>query len=210
VITISDYMLEEKNKVSSGTVTMVLLEITIPGSAIPARICSNNEDITWRSETWQAFPFQFDEIGESSKGEIPRVDISISNVNQVMENYIQAYDTYTKINGYTAIMVSIFVVNSGYLADTNPEVEYLFELQDARSGPQWAVFTLSAPSPYNQRYPLQRMMKNHCQVRKFKDVECGYVGVATVCDRTLATCRTFNNSGRFRACPGAGNTVLRI
>ena len=55
-MTVSAYMIEEKNKVSSPTVTMVMLEITIPGADDLVRITSNNEDVTWRSYTWTAIP----------------------------------------------------------------------------------------------------------------------------------------------------------
>ena len=209
-MTVSAYMIEEKNKVASSTITMVLLEITIPGAAELVRVADNNEDVTWRSYTWTAVPLQWEEIVESSKGEIPRVDFSISNANRMMEAYVQAYDLYTKINGYSAIEVSIYVVNSGNLTSTLPEVEYLFELKDMRSTAQWITFTLGANNPYNQRFPLDRIMKNHGRVIKFKDVTCGYTGSGTICDRSLTQCRIYGNSKRYCGFPGAGNTALRL
>ena len=207
----SAFMVAEKNKVASGNVTLMLLEIHIPGETeTVVRIAQNNEDVTWAGETWQALPVQISEIPQSSKGDVPRVDIQVSNVNREMRYYIELYDIYTKTYGYSPITVKIMVINSGNLAATEPEVEFDFELVQPKSGTQWATFTLGAPSPFNQRYPLLRVMKNHCQVMKFKDAECGYNGAETTCDRTLTTCRTYSNSGRFKAFPGAGNTAIRL
>lgn len=209
-MTVSAAMIAEKNLVSSGNVTMGLFEVTIPGAAELVRITDNNQNVTWRGYTWQAIPFEWDEIIESSKGEIPRLDIRFGNETRILEAYVQAYDLYTKINGYSPITVSIYLVNSINLASPDPEVEYIFELKDMRSGPHWLTFTLGTSSPYNQRFPLDRIMKNHGRVRKFKDAACGYVGVETTCDRTLAQCRLYGNSGRYCGFPGAGNTALRM
>ena len=203
-------MIEEKNKVASATVTMGMFEVTIPGAIDLVRITDNNDAVAWRGYQWQSLPFEWDEIIESSKGEIPRLDVRFGNATRVLETYVQAYDLYTKINGFSPITVAIYLVNSNNLASPDPEVEYNFDLKDMRSGPQWLTFTLGAASPYNQRFPLDRIMKNHGRVRKFKDAACGYVGSETTCDRTLAQCRLYGNSGRYCGFPGAGNTALRI
>jgi hypothetical protein len=65
-----------------------------------SKVISNTEDITWRGETWQSFPFELGEIEEESKGVVPKVELRISNVNRVIESYLQEYDTYVKNNGY--------------------------------------------------------------------------------------------------------------
>ena len=213
---ISTFMLEEKNKVDSANPTLALLEITIPATPPPdptyttIRIVANNENITWNGQTWQAAPVEIDEITSSSKGAVPSVDIRIGNENRQMRNYIEAYDVYTKLYGYAPITVVIYIVNAGHLTEVTAEAEWHLELIQPRSSPHWATFTLGAASPFLLRYPTLLIKKNHCQVMKFKDAECAYVGVETVCDRTLTQCRAYSNSGRFKAFPGAGNTAIRI
>lgn len=229
-----------------------MLEITVPGVAEPIRVTSNNESVTWREESWIAFPFELDTMGEDSKGEVPQVSLRVSNVSRTMEAYLQAYDLYTKTNGFTPISVSIYVVNnagsfsSGVVTDTtadgavtdttadgattdelydivnpDPEAVFQYELTTPKTNSMWATFTLGASNPYNKRYPMQRMMKSHCRF-KFKDVLCAYVGVGTVCNKTLTTCRTFadspyhdppmstGNSTRFGGFPGIGLRGLRL
>ena len=203
-------MTEEKNKVTSANVMISLIEITLPGADELARVTDNNENVTWNGETWLALNLKWDEILESSKGEIPRVDMSICNIGREMERYIQAYDLWTKINGFSPVTANFYVVNSGNLANTTPELDYSFMLSSIRSNAQWVTFTLGAPSPYARRFPLDRILKNHCRVRKFKDVTCNYSGAETSCDRTLKQCRLYNNSTRFGGFPGVGNTAVRI
>ena len=211
-IPISSYAIAEKNKVSSDTCWLLAMRITIPDdpSSQIVRVIANNEDITWAGYTWQAFPFEIDEIGENSKGEVPRVDVRISNVSRVMEYYLHAYDTYTKLNGYSPITVEIMVINTGNLGNTTPEVSYEFELQQPKTNAQWATFTLGASSPYRKRFPEYRILKNQCQHKDFKGVECSYVGAETECDRTLARCKELANAERYGGFPGAGNGAIRV
>lgn len=215
-MTVSSFTIEDKNRISSLNVMLTLLEIYIPDEIGPpihyhiVRIIDNNEQIEWNQCQWFPVPLEWTEILQSSKGEIPRVDFSISNRDRAMEYYIQAYDIYTKINGYTPIRVNLYVVNSGNLNISTPEVEYTFELQDIKSSSEWVTFTLGAASPYNDRFPRDRIMKNNGRVKKFKDIRCGYAGGGILCDRTLTTCRLYNNQTRFCGFPGVGNNSLKI
>jgi lambda family phage minor tail protein L len=188
------------------------LEITIPGVGTPIRIVNNNENITWRTYTWTAFPFELNEINEGNKGEVPRVDIRVSNVSRAMEAYIHAWDAYCKANGYSPITVSIYVVNSLNLASTTPEVEHLFELIQPKTSAKWTTFTLGANNPFMRRYPDHRIMKMHCW-HVFKDSNCGYAGATTTCDKTLTACRAMNggsNSARFGGFLGVGASGIRL
>lgn len=213
---ISEFMIAEKNKLATLNVTLTLLEIAIPDDPGPpihyttVRLVDGNTQITWNNSDWLPVPFEWSEFIDSSKGEIPRVDFSISNMDRQMEYYIQAYDLYSKINGYTPVYITIYMVNSGNLNSNIPEIEYLFELQDVRSSAQWVTFTLGASNPYNQRFPLNRMMKNNGRVKRFKDIFCGYPGNEVVCDRTLTMCRAFGNSRRYCGFPGVGNNSIRL
>jgi len=201
--------MEEKNLLATDSIWLLALEITIPGVGTPVRVVRNNENVTWRTYTWTAFPFEIDEIGEESKGEIPQVEVRVSNVSRAMEQYLQAYDVYTKANGFTPITVSIFVLNSKNLADTDPEVEHLFELKQPKTNALWATFVLGASNPFNQRYPQARILKNHCRF-VFKGTLCAYAGAETTCNKTLTRCRALSNSVRFGGFPGVGVGGLRL
>lgn len=203
-LTISSTAIQEKNKLATDSIWYLMMEITIPGaSPTVVRVVRNNEDVSWASQTWQAFPFEIDEVTDDGKGSVPRVDVRVSNVSRVMESYILAYDTYVKANGFSPITVKIFVVNSKNLASSTPEVEYWFELKQPKTNAKWATFTLGGANPYNQRFPPHRILKNHCRFI-FKGTLCGYSGGETVCNKTFARCTQLSNQNRFGGFPSVG------
>jgi len=206
---LSSIAIEEKNKLATDSVWLVALEITIPGVGTPVRVVRNNENITWRTYTWVAFPFEIDEIGEESKGEVPQVVIRVSNISRAMELYIHDYDDYIKTNGFSPITVSIFVLNSENLGSDDPEVEHFFELKQPKTNALWATFTLGAANPFNKRFPQARILKGHCRFI-FKGTLCGYTGGESECDKTLPRCRELLNQTRFGGFPGAGYGGIRL
>lgn len=201
---LSDYTKADKNELSSDSIFLICLEIFIPitfdNETIEyetINIVKDNKDLEWQndptkftakeSKTWIAIDFEIGSISETSKGEIPKLDVSISNTNRVMESYLQQYDLFTKLFGYYPITVDIMVVNTGnveydevlgYRIKPTAEISYRFELKQPQSTDKIVTFTLGASNPYTRRVPLNRMLKNQGKVKKFKDWECGYVSPA--------------------------------
>mgnify|MGYP003394431837 CR=1 FL=1 len=212
-VSLSSIAISEKNKLVADSVFLVALKITIPGIVNPVRIVNNSENVTWLGETWVAFPFTINEISEAT-GEVPRVDIQISNVSRVMDVYLEFYDAYIKANGYTPITVNIYVINTAVIANNgyaDPEVEHIFELKQPKADSKWATFTLGASNPYNRRFPQNRILKNHCRFRfKGTDGHCGYTEAETSCNHTLARCRELINSPRFGGFPGVGKGGFEV
>jgi len=207
-LSLSSVVIAEKNKLASDSVFMLAMEITVPGVTDPIRVVRNSENISWRSKIWIAFPFEIAEI-EDSKGEVPRVEVRVSNVSRAMELYLQSYDLYCKVEGYAPIDVSIFVVNSLDLANDDPAVQYDFELIQPKTNSRWAMFTLGATNPFERRFPPGRMSKSHCRYRfnypANTDKRCGWTGTGfTDCGKTLSDCRARSNSVRFGGVPGLG------
>jgi lambda family phage minor tail protein L len=209
--TISSTALAEKNKLATDCIWYIALEIVIPG-VTTLRVVRNNENITWDGQTWTAFPFELEPITEEGRGEVPRVDLRVSNVSRTIDQYLQSYDEYIKTNGYSPVTVEIFVLNSKNLSSATPEVSFLFELKQPRADAYWATFTLGAANPFNLRFPQDRFLKNHCRW-VFKSTECGYSGSTTSCDKTLPACRNMNggsNSERYGGFPGVGYGGIRL
>jgi phage-related protein len=203
-------MIQEKNKLSNSGYTIVLFEITVPGLADPIRITSDNINTTWNSETYVAFPFELDEISEASTGEIPTVELRVSNHSRALERYLQDYDVYVKANGISPIDALLSVVHSAHLNLTTAEVEYEFRLKKPMTDQNWARFTLAGDNLFLQRFPLNKMYKNRCRYRSFKGTRCGYTGAVTTCDRSLSACRALSNSTRFGGFPGMGRNPIFI
>lgn len=208
-LSLSAYAKLEKNKLASTSVWIVLLKITLPDTTI-LRLSSDNTNTTWSGETWTAFPFDMEEIGEASKGEVPQVEIMVGNATKVMQTYMEA------ANGGVGSDVAVYVVNSGNLGEATPEFTGNFRAINAYCDPMWAHFVLGASNPYRKRFPLNRMLKTFCRygVTKpgygFKGDRCQYAGAETTCDRSLARCRELNNSHHFGGAPGAGRRGLYV
>jgi len=207
---LSSDILREKNKLEDGGVFIVLLDIDVPGLDDHIRVTSDSVETVWNGDTYVPFPFELDEISDTSKGEVPQVQLRISNVTRAIEAYIQQYDEYCKENGYLPITVYIYVVHSEHLDEEDPIVEHVFELKQPQTTSMWATFTLSATNLFMKRFPLYRMLKNRCRYKTFKGTLCGYSGSETTCDRTLVRCKELGNSRRFGGFPGLGRAPLYV
>jgi lambda family phage minor tail protein L len=196
----------EKNNLASSNVWIVLVEITLPDATV-LRVCSNNANVTWPSsggDEYVKFPFDIEDDSESSDGQVPELVLKVSNVSRVMQSYMDQAD------GGVGSTVRVMVVNSGNLAEADPELEMFYEVVDAKSDSMWAYFTLGADNPFRKRFPKRRAFKNHCRYRNFKGDQCGYGGAETECDRTLTRCRALGNSERFGGFPGVGQKGLYV
>ena len=131
-LVISSDIIREKNKIEGGGIFIILLKIIIPGLEEPITITSDTNETVWNEETYVPFPFLLEEIHDTIKGDVPQVQLKISNVTRAIEAYIQQYDEYCKENGYSPIVVYIYVVHSEHLEETDPIVEYIFELTNSK------------------------------------------------------------------------------
>ena len=185
----------EKNKLYSDAPWLVLLELSLEGTTI--RVVRNTENVTWPSvggDVYTAFPFELEEIGETSRGEMPKFAIRISNVSRVMQSYFEAS------GGAIGSQVTIRVVHSDHLDLTTPELEEVFEVTESKADAMWVTLTLGIPNPMMMRFPRSRFFKANCRW-KFKSTECGYTGTETTCARTLTACIARDNVARFGGFP---------
>ena len=205
----------EKNKLSSTGIWFILLKVKTPGGTI-IRVCLNTEDVIWPvtgGNTYIAFPFEIDEIGDTSKGEIPQITMRVSNVGRVMQQYMEAEE------GLVNSEVTIRVVHSTHVTTTSlgtginnssPEVILQYDILDAHCDSMWATFILGAGSPYRMRFPRNRVISGFCRYI-FKSARCGYAGSETNCDRSLSTCRDImSNSARFGGAPGVSRIGVYV
>ncbi len=186
----------EKNKISSTGAWLVLIEVQFQGATI--RVVNNNEDIEWPTgsgTTWIAFPFELGEVNENSKGELPALQLKVSNVTRTIQQYLEEYA------GGTDATVILRVVMSEHLDLTTPEMTETFSVKSTSTDAMWAYFNLGPDFALTQRYPADRYMQNFCPYR-YKSIKCGYNGALPPCNKTLSQCRERNNSTRFGGAPG--------
>ncbi len=192
---LSTAALMELNKLATNSADVVLLEI---GLDPIIRLCSNNEDLSWNSETWQAFPFELATISESGKGEISAVAVKVSNVTGEIQRLLEAAD------GAHGTAVTIRVINTVASTSTECELELSYILDRSSYDEQFVTFNLTGGNCLTRRVPRRRYLKNFCPFT-YGGIECG-VSAGTVssyptCNKTFADCQTRNNSSRFGGYP---------
>lgn len=189
----------EKNKLSSDGAYLVLLEIQIFNTDIVLQLVRNTEDIVWDGKTWTAFPFTLADVTQTADGEIPEITIGVSNVNRIVQSYVE------QANGGGNSNVVLRVVNSKLLAEPALLEEY-FTVTKTSCQEEYVTFTLGMGYKKTRR-PLNRYMKNFCSA-KYGSARCGVSAVTmqryATCNHSLNDCRLRNNSERFGGCPLVG------
>lgn len=186
----------EKNRSSSTGAWLVLLEIKVKGNTV--RICNNTENIIWDGQEWAQFPFDFTDITvEDSKGEKTAVSIKVSNLTGIVMNYIEMS------NGENAKVI-VRVVHSQHLEESAYFEEEL-AVNTISYDDYWIELKLSPDFVSTQRIPMHRYMKDFC-CWKFKDLECGYNGPETECNKGFKRCRELKNTKRFGGEPLLGGS----
>lgn len=186
MLSISAVSKAEKNKLSTDSAFIILLEIRLQNTVY---ICYNNEDITWKGQLYQAFPFEIGETSEESDGSDPNVSLKVNNVTQGLQWYVE------DSGGGVGTQVILRVVNSKNL-NGNADLEEYYTVLSCKVDEQWVDFTLGNDYSAKTRRPLDRYMKNNCRFA-YKGIRCGYNGSKGSCNHTLADCRSHGNSTRF-------------
>lgn len=185
MLSISAISKAEKNKLSTDSCFLILLEIRLQNTVY---ICYNNEDVTWKGQLYQAFPFEIGEVAEDETTD-PHVSLKVSNVARGMQWYVE------DSGGGVGTDVILRVVNSLNM-NGDADLEEYFVVTACKIDEQWIEFTLGNGYSAKTRRPLDRYMKNNCPF-KYKGIRCGYRGSMESCMHTLSDCRAHGNSRRF-------------
>ena len=187
MISLSAVAKEEKNKLSTGSAFIILLDITLGDEVV--RICYNTEDVTWHGNLYQAFPFELGEVSETSDDSDPNVSLKVDNVSQALQYAVE------EARGANGTEVILRVVNTEAM-DGDAELEEYFVVVKTSIKEDFITFTLGNEYSARTRRPLNRYMKNNCPFR-YKDIRCGATSNLEGCAHTLQDCRARNNSMRF-------------
>lgn len=198
MLSLSSIAKEEKNKMNTDGVFILLLELIVPMQDIePIRVCYNTEDITWNNQLWQAFPFELGKISEDKSGSIPSFEIKIDNTSNALTYYVEAS------NGANNAEIIIRVVNSKAIENTTPELEEHYSVTKLTATEQWVTLTVGTSYSPHSRRPEGKYTKNMCRYKEFAGAQCGYTGTEyKTCNRSLTDCRKRGMSQRFGGFPG--------
>jgi phage-related protein len=166
-------------------------------------LVANNEDITFQTRLYSAFPLNIELPKESSRGEIPSLKLSVSNVTRMLQVEFERY------NGGVGASATLYIVNAGLLTENYAELTMDFNIISASCTSQWAELNLGASNPLRRRFPLHRYIAAHCNWQ-YKSVECAYAGSLTTCKRNLPDCIAHGNAPRFGGYRGLATGSLRL
>lgn len=212
-MTLPSNMILEKNKVATSSPWIIFLDIHLKDSQGVTQqsfyLCNNTENITWSPQEdpqeYTAFPFNLQPTRNTAQGEIPAISLSVSNVTQVIQDWLEQLDGGVG----SEVVVRVALVEAGPTVTGDSELIMTFEVLGAECTAEWVVFTLGAPGDMRLRFPLDRYIANHCNW-EFKSAECGYSGAGTTCERNFDACKAYNNTARFGGHPGLHPTGLRL
>jgi lambda family phage minor tail protein L len=183
----------EKNKMASTAPFLLLVEVRATDTEI-IRLVNNNEDIVWGGQEWIAFPVKPGDISDDTKS-LPQVNLLVSNVNGLVQSYLEEYD------GLTDREVVLRIVHAAHLDLNEAEIEETYTIQKVDYDEEWVTFVLGGENIQYLRFPPRRYMQRFCAF-KYKSVRCGAVSSLPTCDKTLQACRDRNNAIRFGGEPG--------
>lgn len=175
MLNLSSALIAEKNKLSSNSAWIVLLEITVPSYPTVIRLAKNNVDVVFAGQTYTAFPMEIDTSNWTSKGDIPTLGVRVSNIANTFNQILKEYD------GGIGGSVTLTLVSSEYLAENYAELQRVFTILAASVDNYWVSWSLGNSNPLRQRLPLYTYMAHYCNwVQNFKGAECKYAGGAIV------------------------------
>lgn len=181
MIELSQAAKQVKNALFDTGVYVVFLTLTNRNKSVSIKICSNTENLTCKGEEFVAFPFSIDEITESNKGELPSISINISNVERIVQAYIDQDPDLGSGWG-----VQIDISHTSNLDE--PEISYNFITNGVSCNEKTVSISCEIRNPIRAQFPRVRMLPNACQ-HTFKKGGCSYTGRDTQCMKTLTACR---------------------
>lgn len=184
----------EKNKLSTDSVWVKLLDVVIPNSGT-IFLCDTNDSIIWNGNTYVPFPFTLPELQESNDGSVKEVTMTLSNVRRVIGNYIQDYDYYRKNGGVENIIITLRIVNTEALSNLTP-ISWDFKVLSFTLAANDVTLTLGADNLVSRLFPYARLSRT-CNW-KYKDGDtCQYAGTLPTCNKSLTDCQLHNNTINF-------------
>lgn len=180
----------EKNKVSTDGVYLLLLTIRYKKED-PIRLVLNNEEITFKGDTYYPYYFSLSDVKRASS-EMPSATLSVSNITGTIQKLLEAYD------GAGGAKVKVAVINTN-LSDEILEEEN-FVVTGSTAKKDVISLKLGCSMSLDKRFPSYRIMKDWCPF-KYKGIECGCTSPLATCNKTITDCRERGNSQRFGGCP---------
>lgn len=142
-------------------------------------LTSLDQPVTFDGDTYHPFPITHEAIESNSVGDLPKCQLTFSNVTREYTRYLVLG------RGMVGQTVYIRLVHQDHLADPDAKVEWAWEVKGAAIAGDVVTLTLELPDFWDAAVPTHVFARDRCRWR-YKDPEtCGYVGDMPTCDKTL-------------------------
>lgn len=175
-------LLGAKNKLANADAWLMLFEIAVSDIEV-VRITNNEEAVTFNSIVYSPFPISMESMEESGQGDLPYINVTVSNAGQVLTEYME------QRNGLLDKQVTLKLVNEVNLSTDAASITINLVIRESTVTEEAITFRLSHHPFFEVDMPHQRFYRNRCRWA-FKSVECGWSAVAggtdsDSCDKTL-------------------------
>ncbi len=167
-------IVSQKNMISTPGSWLVCVDIAYPNlTASPRthyRFVNNTEDVVLDGNTYTKWAFGLGQVKESIKGELPRITLSLYDVNLTMKATLQANDGWS---GGEVSVRRVYVSLAGVVTDTDI-LQYFTILSTTWDDRNNAInFNIGVSTPLSKRFPRDRYVSTICR-HKFRDGFCRY------------------------------------
>lgn len=171
-----------------------LAEVEIPSTPDPTRfrITSNNEPVEFgialdgTPRVYRPFPLQVSAISRTKDGDLPSVEIAVSNAHGMLSPFLEQY------RGLTGQPAVVQLVSLGELANTAATLRFTGEVVSAAIDASSVTIEIGAYNADGMQFPKLRHSAEHCRFT-FGGPGCGYqlnhpLASYTTCPRTYQAC----------------------
>jgi hypothetical protein len=179
----------ERHKLASGEPWVMLMCLQWPGSADPTAaqqyiyLARYDEPVVFDAadgrgpQTYQPFNFDLGDLKTSSNGQVPELEVKVSNVMRILQTTLEQY------SGVVGGNLTLYGVN---LANPTgePDLTLSFTVKQTISDAKLVTFKLGASSPLRRLFPIWMYRPNFC-AWSYKSAQCGYTGPMPTCSHTI-------------------------
>lgn len=175
-----------------------LVEVTLPNYEC-VRLANFDTQVNFEFDTdgvtphiWHPFPIAFEDFSETKRGDLPQIQIGISNVT------LELMARLDEAEGLADQTVRILLVNTTDLSSAEYRIQWQGDIAKCEVDQGTALFTLGRPRLNAASFPARRVL-TQCSVTRFGNDECGYavpdtpgesIGTGfSTCGRLLDNCR---------------------
>lgn len=191
-----------KNLLHSNEAWHVLFEIFVSDNEV-FRLVNNEAAVTFGGNEYSPFPIGFEQLEESTRGDLPYVNVVVSNVDRMVSGYLESH------GGLLDKKVVMRFVHESNLTTSTATIESNFVIRETSVSQESVSFRLSVSPFFEVDLPHQLYYRHRCRWQFKGAGTCGWTsggtGSSETCDKTLDGpngCAAHLNQARFGGFPG--------